>query len=98
MKRNLEYFAIGSLVGLAVGVILGFLFAPTSGDRLRKNIADQASRAGEAAREIAMRTESVAGSLADRMNQMLGREEETARKKILEIRQGVDSYTQAQPR
>lgn len=96
MKRNMEYFAIGTLVGLAVGVVLGLLFAPTSGDRLRRNLADQATKAGEAARDLALKTENVAGGLAGRVSHILGRDEEAARRKILEIRKGVDTYTQTQ--
>ena len=97
MRRNVEYFAIGSLVGLAAGVLLGLLFAPTSGARLRKGIADQAVRAGETARNIANRTESVADTVSVRVTHLLGRDEETAKRKIREIREGVDNYTQAQP-
>ncbi|RZM07910.1 MAG: YtxH domain-containing protein, partial [Pedobacter sp.] len=44
--------AIGLIAGLAVGAVLGILFAPESGADVRKNISDKASGLGSDARNL----------------------------------------------
>ncbi len=94
MKRNMEYLAIGTIVGLALGFVLGVLFAPASGTRTRQRLADEARRAAEAAREIADKAEHAAEVLGGRVEHYLGRDEEVAWRKVREIRQGIEGYTQ----
>ncbi len=97
MRRDLEFFLIGGLVGIALGALLGLLFAPVEGRRLRRRLADEANRAADAAKGIASRTEEVAGRIAGRVDHYLGRDEEAAWKKVKEIREGVNRYSQTNP-
>lgn len=96
MKQRVEYFLIGAITGLAIGVIAGMLFAPASGERTRRKLADEAMRAAEIARNLAERAEHAADALSGRVEHYLGRDEEAAWRKVREIREGVQRYTQAQ--
>lgn len=96
MKQRAEYFLIGAITGLVVGVIAGLLFAPSSGARTRKKLADEALRAAEVARALAEKAEHAADLISGRVEHYLGRDEEAAWRKVREIREGVQRYTQAQ--
>jgi gas vesicle protein len=96
MTRKLEAFAIGCFVGIAIGVIAGLLLAPRSGSETRRRLAVQARKAAVVAREVADRAEVTAEVLGGRVDHYLGREQEVAWRKVREIREGVDRYTQAQ--
>lgn len=96
MARRLEVFAIGCLAGITLGVIAGLLLAPRSGTETRRRLAIQARKAAVVAREVADRAEVTAEVLGERVDHYLGREQEVAWRKVREIREGVDRYTQAQ--
>jgi gas vesicle protein len=96
MERRMEYFAIGCFAGIALGVVAGLLLAPRSGSDTRRRLAVQAHKAAVAAREVADRAEVTAEVLGERVDHYLGREQEVAWRKVREIREGVDRYTQAQ--
>lgn len=96
MKRNMEYLAIGVIVGAALGFVLGLLFAPSSGAKTRQRIADEALRAAEVARDLAERAEQAAEMIGGRVEHYLGRDEELAWRKVREIREGLEGYTQTQ--
>lgn len=96
MKRNLEYLAIGVIAGAAIGFLIGLLFAPESGAKTRRRLADEALRAAEVARGVAERAERAAEALGGRVDHYLGRDEEVAWRKVKEIREGIQGYTQAQ--
>jgi gas vesicle protein len=96
VRRNLEYLAIGVIVGALAGFVAGLLFAPSSGAKTRQRLANEALRAAEAARGIADRAEQAAEALGGRVEHYLGRDEETAWRKVREIQEGVQRYTQAQ--
>lgn len=97
MRRDVEFLLIGGAIGLLIGAFLGLLFAPVEGRRLRRRIADEAARAADAARELADRTENVAGRIAGRVDHYLGRDEEAAWRKVREIREGVSKYSEVDP-
>ena len=96
MRRNVEYLAIGLIVGAVAGFLAGLLFAPSSGFKTRQRLANDALRAADIARMIADRAEGAAGTLGGRVEHYLGRDEEAAWRKVREIREGVERYTQAQ--
>ena len=96
MKRHLEYLAIGIIIGAVGGFLAGLLFAPTSGQKTRERLANEALRAADVARTLAEQAESAAEVLGGRVEHYLGREEEVAWRKVREIREGVQRYTQAQ--
>ncbi|MDO8986982.1 MAG: YtxH domain-containing protein [Coriobacteriia bacterium] len=96
MRQRAEYFVIGTLTGLAVGLIVGLLFAPSSGVKTRRRLADEALRAADVARTVAERAEHAAEALGGRVEHYLGRDEAVAWRRVREIREGVQKYTQAQ--
>jgi gas vesicle protein len=91
-----EYFAIGTVTGLAFGIVAGLLIAPDSGARTRHRLAEEARRVAEAARIVADRAERTAEALGERVDHYFGRDEEVAWRKVREIREGVQRYTEAQ--
>ncbi|MDP2400383.1 MAG: YtxH domain-containing protein [Actinomycetota bacterium] len=96
MRHRTEYFLIGTITGLVIGVVIGLLFAPTSGVRTRRRLADEALRAAELARGVAERAEHAAELIGGRVEHYLGRDEEAAWRKVNEVREGVQRYTRAQ--
>jgi gas vesicle protein len=95
-RDSQEQFAMGVIVGLLLGVVLGILVAPQSGARTRKRIAEEASRAAAAARDLAEMAEHAAGSITGRVEHYLGRDEQLAWRKIQEIRDGVQRLSEEQ--
>jgi gas vesicle protein len=94
--RNLNYFLGGIVLGAMLGLAAGVLLAPSSGARTRQALADRAKNAADAARIFAERAEEAAEVLGRRVDHYLGRDEEVAWRKVAEIREGVQRYTQAQ--
>lgn len=70
--------------------------APASGDETRHRLAERALKAAELARVVADRAEVAAEGLSERFDHYMGRDEQIAWRKVREIREGVDRYTQAQ--
>jgi gas vesicle protein len=96
MSRRVEYFVIGWIFGGALGVVCGLLLAPRSGTETRHRLAARALKAAETARIVADRAEMTAEALGERFDHYMGRDEEVAWRKVREIREGVDRYTQTQ--
>lgn len=96
MRRGFAYFSLGVFFGVLVGGFLALLFAPTSGARTRRRIAEEALRVADLARNVAERAEQTAEIVGERVDHYLGREEEVAWRKVREIREGVARYSQAQ--
>ena len=96
MRRNMDYLAIGLIVGGVIGFVAGLLLAPASGYKTRQKLANEALRAAEMAKALAEQAESAAEVLGGRVEHYLGRDEEAAWRKVREIREGVQRYTQAQ--
>ena len=96
MRRGLEYLAIGLIVGAVGGFLAGLLLAPSSGQKTRERLANEALRAADVARNLAEQAENAAEMLGGRVEHYLGRDEEVAWRKVREIREGVQRYTQAQ--
>lgn len=96
MRQRAEYFIIGTITGLAIGVVVGLLFAPASGAKTRRRLADEALRAADVAKSVAEKAEHAAEALGGRVEHYLGRDEELAWRRVREIREGVHRYTQSQ--
>lgn len=94
-QRNLEFFSIGVLTGVVFGVVMGLLLAPSSGAQTRRRLAEEARRVAEAARGMADKAELTAAALTERVDHALGRDEEAAWRKVRELREGVQRYTEA---
>lgn len=96
MRRSGGYVLIGIIVGATLGFVAGLLFAPRSGAQTRRRLAAEAQRAAVLARAFADRAEHAADLLGEQVDHYLGRDEEVAWRKVREIREGVDRYTQTQ--
>jgi gas vesicle protein len=96
VRRSLEYLVIGMIVGGVLGFFAGLLFAPTSGFKTRQRLANEALRAADVARALAEQAEHAAEMLGGRVEHYLGRDDEVAWRKVREIREGVQRYTEAQ--
>ena len=96
MRKNLAVLLIGLISGLVLGVILGLLFAPAPGAKTRRRLADEAQHAADVARGFAERAEHAAEKIGGKVEHYLGRDEEVAWRKIRELREGVQRYTEAQ--
>lgn len=96
MTRRMEDFVIGCFFGAILGVVCGVLFAPRRGAETRRRLAINARQAAGVAREVADRAEASAEAIGERVDHYLGRDHEVAWRKVREIREGVDRYTQAQ--
>jgi gas vesicle protein len=97
MRKNMTLLVIGLITGAVAGILIGLLFAPAPGVRTRRRIADEAQRAADMARGFAERAEQAAGLIGGRVDHYLGRDEEVAWRKVRELREGVQKYTEAHP-
>jgi len=95
-SRSLTVFAIGLLTGIAAGVVMGLLMAPNDGEDTRRRLALGARRVADTARNVADRAEQTAALLGEKVDHYLGHDEEAAWRRIREIREGVERYTQLQ--
>ncbi len=92
-SHRMEYFVIGLVAGAVGGIVLGLLFAPDSGVRTRRRLANEALRVADTARSVADRAERAAELVGSRMDHYLGRDEEVAWRKVRELREGVQKYS-----
>lgn len=96
MRKNLAVLLIGLISGFVLGVVVGLLFAPAPGTKTRRRLADEAQHAADLARGFAERAEHAAEKIGGRVEHYLGRDEEVAWRKVRELREGVQRYTEAQ--
>jgi gas vesicle protein len=95
-RRGGSYLLVGIICGATIGFVVGLLMAPRSGAQTRRRLAGDARRVAEGARFVAEKAEHAAELLGERVDHYLGREDEVAWRKVREIREGVERYTQAQ--
>ena len=93
---GMTYFVIGVVGGTTAGIVIGLLMAPSSGAQSRRRLAQQAQRVADAARVVADRAEHTAAVLGERVDHYLGNDEAAAWRRVKEIREGVERYTQTQ--
>lgn len=96
MRKNLAILLIGLISGLVLGIVIGLLFAPAPGVKTRRRLAEEAQHAAEVARGLTERAEAAAEKLGGKVEHYLGRDEEVAWRKVRELREGVQRYTEAQ--
>jgi gas vesicle protein len=96
MRRSGAFLVVGLVAGATLGFVAGLLWAPRSGAQTRRRLAGEARRVAEGARFVAERAERAAELLGERVDHYLGRDEEVAWRKVREIREGVERYTQTQ--
>jgi gas vesicle protein len=94
--RGITCLLIGVIAGATAGFVVGLLLAPRSGAQTRRRLAAEARRAAEFARGVADRAEHAAELLGEQVDHYLGREEETAWRRVREIREGVQRYSETQ--
>ena len=75
-KDSGNNFTIGFLVGAAVGVAIGFLYAPQPGKATREMLKERAEHVAEKAREAAEKTKGAAVAAEKRVEDKLGRKKE----------------------
>ena len=66
-------FTIGFLIGAAVGLALGFLYAPKAGSETRAILKEKAEAAAEKAKEAAEKAKEAAQAAEKRIEEKLGR-------------------------
>ena len=69
-------FTIGFLVGAAVGVAIGFLYAPKPGSETREMLRHKAEEAREKAEEVAEKAKETAAQARKRVEDKLSHEKE----------------------
>jgi gas vesicle protein len=67
VRRPLTYIAIGVILGGAAGFLAGLLLAPSSGQKTRERLANEALRAADLARTLAEQAEGAAEMLGGRV-------------------------------
>jgi len=93
--RCLPVFVIGLLVGVAAGALGALLVSPATGAETRRAIRMQLLGLADIAKNVADRAEVAADYLGDQVGRALGGEEEVAWRKVREIREGVQKYSDA---
>jgi len=66
-------FAIGFILGAAVGVAIGFLYAPKPGKETRALLKEKAEQAREKASEVAEEAKEAAVKAEKRVKEKIGR-------------------------
>jgi gas vesicle protein len=59
-SKNTGNFFSGLLVGALIGLAVGFLYAPQSGEETREQLVEKAKKAKEKAEELAQKVKSYA--------------------------------------
>jgi gas vesicle protein len=83
------------LAGLAVGALVGVLYAPRSGDEMRDVIRSKAQESSEKARQSARKAREQAGEWVDRGNDVLNQQKERFRSAYEAGRQAYNETTAA---
>ncbi|MFC1915951.1 YtxH domain-containing protein [Chloroflexota bacterium] len=71
-------FTIGFILGAAIGVAIGFLYAPKPGGETRALLKEKAERAKEKASEVAEKAKEAAVKAEKRVEEKLGQRKATA--------------------
>ena len=85
-SNNNNNVALGILGGLAIGTVLGILFAPAKGCETRKNIADKSSDLAESLKDSSGKLSNVISQtineLKNESQQLLGNTKEVIKAEI----------------
>ncbi|MFC2069243.1 YtxH domain-containing protein [Chloroflexota bacterium] len=75
-KNTTSGFGIGLVVGAAIGLALGFLYAPKPGKETRALLREKAETATEKAKEAAEKAKEAAVAAEKRVEEILHRKKE----------------------
>ena len=92
--RCVPVFVIGFIIGVAAGSLAALLVSPATGADTRRAIRLQLLGLADIAKSVADRAENAADYLGDQVGLALGGEEEVAWRKVREIREGVQKYSE----
>lgn len=87
-----ENFGAGLLVGAALGLLIGILMAPQSGETTRMQIAKRTEEAKLIADDLIEQTKKSLEALIDRAESLMGMQEKIAWKKIESLREDLKRY------
>ncbi len=94
MSNQIEGFVKGIILGGLIGAALGILYAPQSGRKTRKDIADTAEDLLEKAKEEYETALKKSGKAYDSAIKQLKRLESSAKEKVGEMEEKVDELTE----
>src|SRR5438477_6616175 len=78
MEKNMDKNGLSSfLLGLGVGVAIGMLFAPKSGEETRELIKNKAGEGGEYLKQRSSELKDTASGWVDKGREAVGRQKET---------------------
>ncbi|MDI6799425.1 MAG: YtxH domain-containing protein [Actinomycetota bacterium] len=89
---SLENFGAGLLAGAALGLLIGVLMAPQSGEATRMQIARRTEEAKLIADELIEQTKKSLEALIERAESLMGLQEKIAWKKIESLREDLKRY------
>jgi gas vesicle protein len=71
-NRESGNFFTGMVIGAIIGLAVGFLFAPQSGDETREMLRQKAQTAREKAGEISEKVKKASATAKDKLQSQLG--------------------------
>jgi gas vesicle protein len=89
------FLLVGLFIGAAIGGVAALLFSPVSGPETRRQMRNRLLTVADMAKNVAERAEMAADRLGEQVDHYLGRDDEVAWRKVREIREGVQRYTDA---
>src|SRR3990172_5735618 len=91
-KFGYEEFGVGFVIGLAVGATVAILAAPQSGSVTREKIGDLIDTAKDQINDIYEKSKSTYDTVLDRLEGMLGSNEQSFKKKLEELKDEISKF------
>ena len=87
--RDWEYFSFGTLVGVAAGIVAGFLLAPQEGTKTRKQIAGYVNVAKDSVSDLLFQARENLEIAVQKAEGLIGNDKARVKKIIEEIRDQI---------